>query len=160
MVTNTLDHIAAGGIVDHLAGGFHRYSTDRRWHVPHFEKMLYDQAQLAEFFAQVYHRTGKQEYRRTAERAFAFVLKEMSDPAGGFISSLDAQTDGVEGVYYVWTPTEVDAVLGRGTESSFGGPSASTSPRNSRRDSCCGGRRLPKRSVTICTLRRKPSKPD
>jgi uncharacterized protein len=112
VVNNTLDHIAAGGIVDHLAGGFHRYSTDRRWHVPHFEKMLYDQAQLAEFFAQVYHRTGKQEYRRTAERAFAFVLKEMSDPAGGFISSLDAQTDGVEGVYYVWTPTEVDAVLG------------------------------------------------
>ncbi len=112
VVTNTLDHIAAGGIVDHLAGGFHRYSTDRRWHVPHFEKMLYDQAQLAEFFAEVYHRTGKQEYRRTAERAFAFVLKGMSDPDGGFISSLDAQTDGVEGVYYVWTPAEVDAVLG------------------------------------------------
>jgi uncharacterized protein YyaL (SSP411 family) len=112
VVTNTLDHIAAGGIVDHLAGGFHRYSTDRRWHVPHFEKMLYDQAQLAEFFADVYHRTGKREYRRVADQAFGFVLREMSDPAGGFISSLDAQTDGVEGVYYVWTPAEVDAVLG------------------------------------------------
>ncbi len=112
VVTNTLDHIAAGGIVDHLAGGFHRYSTDRRWHVPHFEKMLYDQAQLAELFADVYHRTGKREYRRVAEQAFGFVLREMADPAGGFISSLDAQTDGVEGVYYVWTPAEVDAALG------------------------------------------------
>ncbi|HET6327756.1 MAG TPA: DUF255 domain-containing protein, partial [Planctomycetaceae bacterium] len=112
VVTNTLDHIAAGGIVDQLAGGFHRYSTDRRWHVPHFEKMLYDQAQLAELFADVYHRTGKREYRRVAEQAFGFVLREMADPAGGFISSLDAQTDGVEGVYYVWTPAEVDAVLG------------------------------------------------
>jgi uncharacterized protein YyaL (SSP411 family) len=112
VVTNTLDHIAAGGIVDHLAGGFHRYSTDRRWHVPHFEKMLYDQAQLAELFADVYHRTGKREYRRVAEQAFGFVLREMTDPAGGFISSLDAQTGGVEGVYYVWTPAEVDAVLG------------------------------------------------
>ena len=111
-VTNTLDHIAAGGIVDHLAGGFHRYSTDRRWHVPHFEKMLYDQAQLAELFAEVYHRTGKREYRRVAEQAFGFVLREMTEPAGGFISSLDAQTDGVEGVYYVWTPAEVDATLG------------------------------------------------
>jgi len=112
LVTNTLDHIAAGGIVDHLAGGFHRYSTDRRWHVPHFEKMLYDQAQLAELFADVYHRTGKREYRRVAEQAFGFVLREMTDPAGGFISSLDAQTGGVEGVYYVWTPAEVDAALG------------------------------------------------
>jgi hypothetical protein len=112
VITNTLDHIAAGGIVDHLAGGFHRYSTDRRWHVPHFEKMLYDQAQLAELFAEVYHRTGKREYRRVADQAFGFVLREMTDPAGGFISSLDAQTDGVEGVYYVWTPAEVDAVLG------------------------------------------------
>ncbi|HEV8066256.1 MAG TPA: DUF255 domain-containing protein [Planctomycetaceae bacterium] len=112
VVTNTLDHIAAGGIVDHLAGGFHRYSTDRRWHVPHFEKMLYDQAQLAELFAEVHHRTGKREYRRVAEQAFGFVLREMTEPAGGFISSLDAQTDGVEGVYYVWTPAEVDAALG------------------------------------------------
>jgi hypothetical protein len=112
VVTNTLDHIAAGGIVDHLAGGFHRYSTDRRWHVPHFEKMLYDQAQLAELFAEVYHRTGKREYRRVADQAFGFVLREMTEPAGGFISSLDAQTDGVEGVYYVWTPAEVDAALG------------------------------------------------
>jgi uncharacterized protein len=112
VVTNTLDHIAVGGIVDHLAGGFHRYSTDRKWHVPHFEKMLYDQAQLAALFADVYHRTGKREYRRVAEVAFGFVLREMADPAGGFISSLDAQTNGVEGVYYVWTPAEVDAVLG------------------------------------------------
>jgi uncharacterized protein len=112
VVTNTLDHIAAGGIVDHLAGGFHRYSTDRRWHVPHFEKMLYDQAQLAQLFAEVYHRTGQRAYRRAAERAFDFVLRDLADPAGGFISSLDAQTDGVEGVYYVWTPAEVDATLG------------------------------------------------
>jgi len=119
VVTTTLDHIADGGIVDHLAGGFHRYSTDRRWHVPHFEKMLYDQAQLAQFFADVYHRTGKREYRRVAERALGFVLREMSDPAGGFISSLDAQTDGVEGIYYVWTPAEVDATLGQRDGSLF-----------------------------------------
>jgi uncharacterized protein len=112
VIANTLDHIADGGIVDQLAGGFHRYCTDRKWHVPHFEKMLYDQAQLAELFAEAYHRTGKREYRRVAEAAFGFVLREMTDPSGGFISSLDAQTGGVEGLYYVWTPAEVDAVLG------------------------------------------------
>jgi len=108
----TLDHIAAGGIHDHIGGGFHRYSTDRQWRVPHFEKMLYDQAQLAELYADAFARTGKTPYRDIALETFQFVLAEMTDPAGGFLSALDAETDGVEGTYYVWSVQEVDAVLG------------------------------------------------
>ncbi len=108
----TLDHIAAGGIRDHLAGGFHRYSTDRRWHVPHFEKMLYDQAQLAARYADAFRRTGKPIYRRVAEETFDFVLDEMTEPAGGFVSAIDAETDGVEGGYYVWSSSEIDSMLG------------------------------------------------
>jgi uncharacterized protein YyaL (SSP411 family) len=108
----TLDHIAAGGIRDHLGGGFHRYSTDRRWHVPHFEKMLYDQAQLAELYAEAYRRTGQRAYRNVAEETFDFVLNEMTDAEGGFISAIDAETGGVEGTYYLWSAAQIDSVLG------------------------------------------------
>ncbi|MCA9116483.1 MAG: thioredoxin domain-containing protein, partial [Planctomycetaceae bacterium] len=109
---NTLDHILTGGLRDHLGGGFHRYSTDRRWQVPHFEKMLYNQAQLADVFTEAWRRTGQQKYRRAVEETLDFVLRELTAPEGGFYSSLDAETEGVEGKYYVWSPEEVKQVLG------------------------------------------------
>ncbi|GAB4135842.1 MAG: hypothetical protein Tsb009_02600 [Planctomycetaceae bacterium] len=112
-VSHTLDRIAAGGIHDHLGGGFHRYSTDRFWHVPHFEKMLYDQAQLADVYLTAYQATNKASYREAAEGIFRFVLREMTDNKGGFYSALDAETDGVEGEYYVWSPNEVEKILGK-----------------------------------------------
>ncbi|MCA9052434.1 MAG: DUF255 domain-containing protein [Planctomycetaceae bacterium] len=108
----TLDAMAAGGIYDHLGGGFHRYSTDRLWRVPHFEKMLYDNAQLGGVYAHAYKRTNRKGYRRTSEETLAFILGEMTDPAGGFYSALDAETDGVEGACYVWSPAEIRKVLG------------------------------------------------
>jgi len=109
----TLDRIAAGGIRDHLGGGFHRYSTDRYWHVPHFEKMLYDQAQLTIAFTQAYQQTGKLSYKEAIEGILRFVRREMTHPRGGFYSALDAETDGVEGEYYVWSPKEVETILGK-----------------------------------------------
>lgn len=115
---HTLDQLALGGIHDHLGGGFHRYSTDREWHVPHFEKMLYDQAQLASVFADAYRKTNKQLYRQAVEGICDFVLREMREPSiagrpgGGFHSALDAETEHIEGLYYVWTPDEVLSVLG------------------------------------------------
>jgi uncharacterized protein len=112
MLDHTLEQMARGGIFDHLGGGFHRYSTDRRWLVPHFEKMLYDNAQLAEVYAEAYRRTNRRLYRDIAERTFAFVLRELTDAEGGFYSALDAQTDGVEGQFYVWSPAQVQKVLG------------------------------------------------
>ncbi|MBW3541339.1 MAG: DUF255 domain-containing protein [Planctomycetes bacterium] len=112
VVRHTLERIAAGGIRDHLGGGFHRYSTDREWHVPHFEKMLYDQAQLADVYIEAY-RTGRDERdRRVAEGTLDFVLREMTHPEGGFFSALDAETDGIEGKHYVWSREEVERVLG------------------------------------------------
>ncbi|MCH7686399.1 MAG: thioredoxin domain-containing protein, partial [Planctomycetes bacterium] len=113
IVIHTLDSIAAGGIHDHLGGGFHRYSTDRRWHVPHFEKMLYDQAQLADVYIEAFRQTGNVSYRKTAEGIFTFLFREMIDPLGGFHSALDAETDGVEGEYYAWSKDEVAKTLGR-----------------------------------------------
>ncbi|MBX3438379.1 MAG: thioredoxin domain-containing protein [Planctomycetaceae bacterium] len=112
MLDSTLDHMLRGGIRDHLGGGFHRYSTDREWLVPHFEKMLYDNAQLAEVYCAAYERTGRPEYRDVAEETFAFVLRDLTGPDGGFYSALDAETDGVEGQHYVWTKDEVIRLLG------------------------------------------------
>ncbi len=106
-VDKTLAAMAKGGIYDHLGGGFHRYSTDRKWLVPHFEKMLYDNAQLGEVYAEAYHRTNQQTYRDIAEGVYDFILREMTGPGGGFYSALDAETDGIEGAYYVWSPDEI-----------------------------------------------------
>ncbi|MEW4526514.1 DUF255 domain-containing protein [Maioricimonas sp. JC845] len=116
---HTLDRMAAGGIRDHLGGGFHRYSVDREWQVPHFEKMLYDNAQLAQVYVEAYQRTSRAGYRTIAEETFAFVLHELTDPEGGFYSALDAETDGVEGKYYVWSPDEVARILGPGDAKIF-----------------------------------------
>ena len=112
---HTLDAMAAGGIRDHLAGGFHRYSTDRQWLVPHFEKMLYDNAQLANVYINAARATNKAEYRRVAEEILSFILSDMTDPTGAFHSAIDAETDGIEGKYYVWSRDEVQRTLGEQT---------------------------------------------
>ena len=112
MVAITLDHMARGGIYDHIGGGFHRYSTERTWTVPHFEKMLYDNAQLLEVYAAAYQSTKKPADERVLRQTLGFVDREMTAPEGGFYSALDADADGEEGRFYVWTDAEIDAVLG------------------------------------------------
>ncbi|HEV3023759.1 MAG TPA: thioredoxin domain-containing protein, partial [Pirellulales bacterium] len=119
LVTLTLDKMAAGGIYDHLGGGFHRYSVDERWLVPHFEKMLYDNALLAACYLETYQATGNADYARTARETLDFVLREMTGPEGGFYSTQDADSEGEEGKFYVWTPAEVEALLGERAAKTF-----------------------------------------
>ncbi len=112
MLTATLDAMARGGICDQLGGGFHRYATDREWRVPHFEKMLYDNGLLLELYAREHRRTGDPEARRVALETAAWLEREMSAPEGAFWSAIDAETDGREGAYYVWTRSELERALG------------------------------------------------
>ena len=119
MVTSTLDAMAAGGIRDHLAGGFHRYSTDRAWKVPHFEKMLYDNAQLADTYVEAFRQTNLSAYKTIAEEVCDFVLREMTDKRGGFFSALDADSEEVEGKSYVWSEKEIDKLLSPGDAEAF-----------------------------------------
>jgi uncharacterized protein len=112
MATDTLRAMAAGGMYDQLGGGFHRYSVDERWLVPHFEKMLYDNALLARVYLDAWQLTKEPAFARIVEETLAFVQREMTAPEGGFYASLDADTEGEEGRFYVWTPAELDAVLG------------------------------------------------
>lgn len=112
MVTHTLDHIAAGGIFDHLSGGFHRYSTERTWLIPHFEKMLYDQALLATTFTEAFQITGKEAYARVVRETLAYLTGCMRHPSGGFYSAEDADSDGKEGMFYLWNKEEIIDILG------------------------------------------------
>lgn len=112
MAERTLETMAAGGIHDHLGGGFHRYATDAAWRVPHFEKMLYDQALLAIAYLEAYAATGKPHYARTARGVLDYVLRDLADPAGGFHSAEDADSEGLEGKFYLWRPEEIHTLLG------------------------------------------------
>ncbi len=111
MITKTLDTMAAGGIYDHIGGGFSRYSTDERWLVPHFEKMLYDNALLARVYVEAYQVTKKPLYRQVATETLDYVMREMTGPLGGFYSATDADSEGVEGKFFVWTPAQVRAAV-------------------------------------------------
>ena len=112
MVEYTLDKMAAGGIHDQIGGGFHRYSTDAFWLVPHFEKMLYDNALLARLYIHAFQVTANDEFRRTAERIIDYVIREMTSPDDGFYSAQDADSEGVEGKFFVWRPEHLKQVLG------------------------------------------------
>ncbi|TKB74748.1 MAG: DUF255 domain-containing protein, partial [Nitrospira sp.] len=110
MVRTTLDGMAAGGIYDHVGGGFARYSTDDRWLVPHFEKMLYDNALLTKTYVEAFQVTADPTYRCVATDTLDYILREMTAPEGGFFSATDADSEGVEGKFFVWTPEEIQAV--------------------------------------------------
>ena len=110
-VTATLDAIADGGMYDHLGGGFHRYATDREWTVPHFEKMLYDNAGLPPLYLAGHQLTGDEGYAETVDETLAFVERELTHPDGGFYSTLDARSGDEEGSFYVWTPADIHAHL-------------------------------------------------
>ncbi len=112
MTTHALDAMARGGIHDHLGGGFHRYAVDVHWLVPHFEKMLYDNALLARVYLHAFQATGRPDLRRVAQEVLDYVLREMTSPEGAFYSAQDADSEGVEGKFYVWTPDEIDSALG------------------------------------------------
>ena len=115
-VTLTLDKMANGGIYDQLGGGFARYSTDSQWKVPHFEKMLYDNAQLISLYSQAFQLTKNENYRTVVDETFGFVINELTSPEGGFYSALDADSEGEEGKYYVWKKDELKQLLGNNAD--------------------------------------------
>ncbi len=143
MATFTLEKMAAGGIHDHLGGGFHRYSVDGQWHVPHFEKMLYDQAQLVEAFLIAHQITGRKEFADTARDILDYVLRDMISPEGGFYSAEDADShvracfkEKAEGAFYVWTAKEIEEALGKERAGEF--PAGHLRPDNGRDDGMAG----------------------
>ena len=113
MVEETLDAMAKGGIYDHIGGGFHRYATDAKWLIPHFEKMLYDQALLSKAYIQAYQISENTKYAEISKEVFDYVLRDMTDSAGGFYSAEDADSEGEEGTFYVWGPEQTASVLGK-----------------------------------------------
>ena len=112
VVITSLDAMAAGGIYDHLGGGFARYSTDEQWLVPHFEKMLYDQALLARVYLHAWQVTGEARYRQVLDETIDYVLRDLRHERGGFFSAEDADSEGVEGKFYVWSLDEIREIAG------------------------------------------------
>ncbi|MFP4356797.1 MAG: DUF255 domain-containing protein [Phycisphaerae bacterium] len=112
MIVKTLDQIALGGICDHVGGGFHRYATDNKWLLPHFEKMLYDNAQLIRSYCQAYELTGSKMYRQRIEECCRWIQREMTSQQGGFYAALDADSDGQEGLFYLWSYDEIIETIG------------------------------------------------
>ena len=108
--------MAAGGIYDHLGGGFARYATDRRWLIPHFEKMLYDEALLARVYLHAWQVTGEPRFLQTLQETIEYVLRDLRHPLGGFFSAEDADSEGVEGKFYVWSIDEIRAICGDDAE--------------------------------------------
>ena len=120
MVTHTLTKMAQGGIYDHVGGGFHRYSVDAKWLVPHFEKMLYDNAQLVRIYAQVYCITGEPFFKQVVDETMTYLMREMLHTEGGFYSTQDADSEGKEGKFFVWTEAEITRILGEEASEIFG----------------------------------------
>jgi uncharacterized protein len=120
MLTTTLDRMASGGMYDQLGGGFARYSTDAAWHVPHFEKMLYDNAQLAQLYVRAWLLTRDDRYRRVATETLDYLLREMRHPEGGFFSSQDADSEGIEGKFFTWSWDELVGLIGDDLADAFG----------------------------------------
>ncbi|HEX3725373.1 MAG TPA: DUF255 domain-containing protein, partial [Pirellulales bacterium] len=111
MLVHTLEKMSQGGLRDHLGGGFHRYSTDRYWRVPHFEKMLYDNAQLVSVYASAWELAPRDDFRQVVDQTIEFMLRELANPSGAFYSALDAETLNHEGAYYVWLRGEIEDIL-------------------------------------------------
>ncbi len=111
MVEKTINAMRAGGIWDHIGFGFHRYSTDAKWIVPHFEKMLYDQAAISIGCIEAYLATKNEGYKNIAEEIFTYVLRDMTSGPGGFYSAEDADSEGAEGKFYVWTKDEIKKIF-------------------------------------------------
>ena len=112
----SLDKMIFGGLYDQLGGGFARYCTDDEWHIPHFEKMLYDNALLISVVSEAFQLTGKQLYQQVLEQTMSFIQNEWQSPLGGFYTAYDADSEGVEGKFYTWSKKEIDSVLGSDAE--------------------------------------------
>ncbi len=138
LVKLTLTKMSEGGIYDHLGGGYARYSTDERWLVPHFEKMLYDNAQILELLALCQHEFGGELFRERAKETVGWLQREMTNAEGAFCASLDADSEGAEGKFYVWTYAEIEAVLGQ-EDAAFFGTFYDASPRGNWEDEAHGG---------------------
>jgi uncharacterized protein YyaL (SSP411 family) len=153
MVTNTLQAMRDGGVYDHIGFGFHRYATDREWIVPHFEKMLYDQALNTIAYIEAFQYTGREEFRATAVEIFTYVLRDMQSGEGGFFSAEDADSEGIEGKFYTWTMDELETLLGSEEASLFAAAYQVTSEGNFSHDAAGaeGGEnilyRIPKRGT-------------